>query len=326
MAKIIRLPQHLINKIAAGEVVERPASVLKELLENSLDAGALRIAVEVEDGGKKLIRVSDDGAGMTADDLELAVAPHATSKITTEDDLYAIGTFGFRGEALPSIASVSQMEIVSRCHDTIEGAKLEISGSKLRPVAPAAAAAGSVVSVSNLFFNTPARRKFLRTTNTEMGHLTEQFTRIALAHTEVHLSLTHNGRNVYELPAGQSLRERIAILFSSELADNLLPIRRQDRGIEVTGVIAPPRQSRSGSQWQYIFLNGRHIRDRFISHAIREAYRGLLEINRQPIAFIFLQLEPHRVDVNVHPAKTEVRFADSNAIHSQVLAAIRDRL
>jgi len=326
MAKIRVLPEHLVNKIAAGEVVERPASVLKELLENSLDAGALRIVVEIEDGGKKLIRISDDGVGINGEDLQLSVAPHATSKVAQERDLYEIGTFGFRGEALASIASVSRLEIVSRRHETNEGARLVVEGGQMQPVAPAAAAPGTIISVSNLFFNTPARRKFLRTPNTEMGHISEQFTRIALAHREAYLSLSHNGRLLYELPAGQSLRERIGILFSAEMAEGLIPISRKDRGIEVMGLIAPPQQSRSGAQWQYIFLNNRHIRDRFVGHAIREAYRGLLEINRQPVVFTFLQLEPRMVDVNVHPAKTEVRFADSNAIHTQVLAAIRDRL
>ena len=326
MPKITILSQQLVNKIAAGEVVERPASIVKELLENSFDAGAARVAVEIEDGGKKLIRVSDDGCGIPADELALAVAPHATSKIAQEEDLYAIATFGFRGEALASIASVSQMEIISRPHDAIAGARLEIAGGRIQPVAPASAPAGTVLSVGNLFFNTPARRKFLRTASTELGHITEQFTRIALAHTGAQLTLTHNSRALYEMPARQSLRERIAVLFSRDLADSLIAIQRNDRGVTIHGLIAPPQQSRPSSQHQYIFLNDRHIRDRFITHAIREAYRGLMEINRQPVVFLFITLPPDRVDVNVHPAKTEVRFADSNTVHSQVLAAIRDQL
>ncbi len=326
MAKIAKLPQHLVNKIAAGEVVERPASVVKELLENSLDAGATRITVDIEDGGKKLIRISDNGCGISFEELILAFAPHATSKILQEDDLYSIATMGFRGEALASIASISQVEIVSRPTEAIEGGRLVISGGQYAEPLPAPSAVGTAISVRNLFFNTPARRKFLRTANTEMGHITEQFTRIALANPEIHLILAHNGRKVHELPAGQSLRERIGILFSNSLAQDLIPIERDDREIRITGLIAPPQHARSGSQWQYVFLNGRHIRDRFVSHAIRESYRGLLEANRQPVAFLFIQLACNAVDVNVHPAKTEVRFSNSNAVHAQVLAAIRDRL
>jgi DNA mismatch repair protein MutL len=326
MAKIAELPQHLVNKIAAGEVVDRPASVVKELLENSLDAGATRITVDIEDGGKKLIRISDNGSGIPLVELPLAFAPHATSKILKEEDLFAITTMGFRGEALASIASISQVEIISRPTEAIEGGRLEVSGGQRAEPLPAPSAVGTVISVRNLFFNTPARRKFLRAANTEMGHITEQFTRIALANPEVHLILTHNGRKVHELPAGQSLRERIGILFSHQLAQDLIPIERTDREVRITGLIAPPRHARSGSQWQYVFLNGRHIRDRFISHAVRESFRGLLEANRQPVAFLFIQLACNAVDVNVHPAKTEVRFSNSNAVHSLVLAALRDRL
>ena len=326
MTTINVLSQNMVNKIAAGEVVERPASAVKEMMENSMDAGATRVAVEVEDGGKKLIRVSDNGCGMDADDVVLAFAPHATSKIATDDDLFAIETLGFRGEALASIASISQVEIVSRPSDAIEGARLEIAAGKQSPVTPASSSCGTTITIRNLFFNTPARRKFLRTANTEMGHIIEQFTRIALAHTETHLSLTHNGRTIHDLPVGQTLQQRIGLLFSSELADALFPVNRKERDIEITGLIAHPQQSRAGAQWQYVFLNGRHIRDRFIGHAIREAYRGMVEINRRPVVFLFLRMPPADVDVNVHPAKTEVRFSNSNMVHSQVLAAIRDRL
>ncbi len=326
MAKIAFLEKHLINKIAAGEVVERPASVVKELLENCLDAGADRIAVEIEDGGKKLIRITDNGGGMEAEDLKLAFAPHATSKIATDEDLFAIHTMGFRGEALASIASISQVEAVSRCRGAIEGSRLVIAGGQAEEVTPCAAAEGTAIAIRNLFYNTPARRKFLRTTSTEMGHITEQFTRIALAHPAVQMSLSHNGRLLYDLSAEQGLQERIAVLFSRELADGLLSIRRNDRGMGVVGLVARPSHARAGAQWQYVFLNRRYIRDRFISHAIREAYRGMMEINRYPVVFLFLQVDPQSVDVNVHPTKIEVRFADSNMVHSQVLAAIRDKL
>ena len=326
MAKIAVLSEHLVNKIAAGEVVERPASVVKELMENSLDAGAGRIAVEVEDGGKRLIQVSDDGGGMSGEDLALAYRPHATSKISSDEDLFAIGTLGFRGEALASIASVSQVEVVTRAAEEIEGVRLAIAGGRAEPIEPTAAAVGTVTAVRNLFFNTPARRKFLRTTNTEMGHITEQFTRIALAHSEVQLRLAHNGRVIHDLPAGQSLVERIGALFSGEMADGLLAIEREGKGIKISGSIAAPQHSRAGTQWQYVLVNGRYIRDRFVSHAIREGYRGLLEQGKQPVVFLFIRVPADKVDVNVHPAKTEVRFVDSNLVHSMVLAAIRDRL
>lgn len=326
MPKIAVLSQHIINKIAAGEVIERPASVVKELLENSLDAGATRVQIDIEDGGKKLIRITDNGCGMEAADLALAVTPHATSKIASDDDLFSINTLGFRGEALPSIASVSHMEIISRPADTAEGARLVINGGQAEEIAPAAAAAGTTISIRNLFFNTPARRKFLRTTNTEIGHITEQFTRIAIANSHAHLTLSHNGRTLHDLPTDQPLRERIGKLFSPELTDSLIAIHREDRGIKIVGMIAPPQQSRASAQWQYLLLNGRYIRDRFVGHAIKEAYRGLMEINRSPILFLFITLPPYKVDVNVHPTKTEVRFADSNVVHSQVLAAIRDKL
>ncbi len=326
MSVIKVLPQHLVNKIAAGEVVERPMSVVKELLENSLDAGAGRVTIDIEDGGKKLIRIADDGRGMTAEEIALAFTPHATSKIANEDDLAAIHTLGFRGEALASIASISQVEVISRPADQIEGARLVIQGGDFEPVTPAPASVGTTMSIRNLFYNTPARRKFLRTSNTEMGHITEQFIRIALAYPHAHLTLNHNGRTLHDLPADQSLRQRIADLFTAELAQDLIPIQRSDHGVEVSGLIAPPQQSRAAKQLQYVFLNGRFIRDKFIGHAIREGYRGMMEINRQPVVFIFLKLDPAEVDVNVHPTKIEVRFVNSNSVHSQVLAAIRDRL
>ncbi len=326
MAKINILSQHLVNKIAAGEVVERPASVVKELMENSLDAGAMRIDVVIEDGGRKLIEVRDDGSGMDSEDLARCIVPHATSKLADEDDLFNISTMGFRGEAIASIAAISQMEIFSRQRDSIEGNKLVIEGGQVKPQSPAAGPEGTSFIVRNLFFNTPARRKFLKTTNTELSNITEVFTRIALANDGVYFTLTHNGRKLKDLPGGQGLRQRIGALFSSELSDGLIPISRNDRQIEVSGMICQPQQARSGTQWQYVFVNGRFIRDKFISHAIREGYRSMMEINRQPVVFLFINLPPDMVDVNVHPTKIEVRFVDSNSIHSQVLAAIRDRL
>ncbi|MBI9019324.1 MAG: DNA mismatch repair endonuclease MutL [Phycisphaerae bacterium] len=326
MAKINVLSQNLINKIAAGEVVERPASVVKELMENSLDAGAKKVILEVEDGGKKLIKVSDDGWGMNKEDIGLCIQPHATSKLATDEDLFNISTLGFRGEAMPSIGSVSQMEIISRSSDDIQGWKIIVDGGDIKGPEPVSASQGTSISVRNLFFNTPARRKFMRATNTEMSHITEQFTRIVLAHCNVRFELIHNGRKIYELPENQSFSQRVGMLFSKQLGDSLLSIERHDRGVRLNGLIAPPQQNRNNTQWQYVFLNGRYIRDKFVSHAIREGYRGMMEINRQPIVFLFIEIDPSMVDVNVHPTKIEVRFVDSNAVHGQVRAAIRDKL
>jgi len=326
MNQIAVLPPHLANKIAAGEVIERPASVVKELVENAVDAGATRVTVEIEDGGKKMIRIIDNGYGIAPEQLILAVTPHATSKIKNDDDLFSIGTFGFRGEALASISSVSQLSILSRTTDSNEGALLAVRGAEIDEVVPHAAPIGTTISIGNLFFNTPARRKFLKKSNTEMGHISEQFTRLAMANTDVHFILTHNGRILHDLPAGEKQRDRIGKLFTEELGDSLISIHRDDAGIKISGFIAPPQTSRANTQWQYILLNSRFIRDRFIAHAIKEGYRGMMEINRSPIVFLQINVPPDTVDVNVHPAKSEVRFSDSNVIHSHVLSTIREVL
>ncbi|MFH0983727.1 MAG: DNA mismatch repair endonuclease MutL [Planctomycetota bacterium] len=324
MSRIRMLPDLLVNKIAAGEVVERPASVVKELVENALDAGATRVAVTIEDGGKQLIRVTDDGEGMTAEDLGLAVMPHATSKLSSEDDLYRIATLGFRGEALASIGAVSNMRIVSRKRGSVEGHQIIVSGEKVQPSGAAGGPEGTTVEVRDLFFNVPARRKFLRTHATETGHIHEQFARLALGFPEVGFDLTSNGRLAHQLPADQRIRDRIASLYGPELADELIPITRDERGIVIEAYAAPPIRSRSTTSWQSVFVNGRYIRDRFVQHAVREAYRGLMEHDRQPVYLLFVTVDPETVDVNVHPTKIEVRWRDSNLIHSQVLSAFRE--
>lgn len=324
MSKILVLPRLLVNKIAAGEVVERPASVVKELVENALDAGATRIAVTIEDGGKQLIRITDDGEGMTAEDLRLAVTPHATSKLTCEEDLHAIISMGFRGEALASIGAVSNMRIVSRKRGTVEGHQISVSGDDVQTSVAAGGPEGTTVEVRDLFFNMPARRKFLRTRATETGHINEQFARLALGFHEVGFELTNNSRVAHRLAAGQSVRDRIGSLYGTELAGELIPIGRDERGLLIDGYAAPPGHSRSTSSWQYIFVNGRYVRDRFVQHAVREAYRGLMERDRQPIYFLFLMVDPEAVDVNVHPTKIEVRWRESNLVHSQVLSAFRE--
>ncbi len=326
MGRIVVLDDNMINMIAAGEVIERPASVLKELLENSIDAGAGRIVLRVEDGGRKLISVTDDGCGMDAGDLQRAFLPHATSKIRTSDDLVAIKTMGFRGEALASIAAVSQISAVSRPADSVEASRIDIDCGSPIQSAPCSGDYGTSFEVRNLFCKLPARRKFLRTANTEMAHITEHFTRIALAHCKLDMTLIHNGRQLHHLLGNQTVTERIAQLLGRGLADDLLETNSTEKGLSIHALLGKPATARATGKFQYIFLNRRYIRDRFIGHAIKEAYRGLIEPNKYPVAFLFLQIPPELFDVNVHPTKIEVRFQNANLVHSQVLAVIRQRL
>jgi DNA mismatch repair protein MutL len=326
MAPIHVLPEGLVNQIAAGEVVERPASVVKELLENAVDAQASRIHLEVEAAGKKCIRVSDDGTGMTADDAALALASHATSKIAASDDLEGITTLGFRGEALASIASVADVRLVTRTAEAVEATEVSVSGGKANEPRPTSGPVGTTIEVRNLFRYVPARRKFLKTDATEMGHITEAVTRIALAYPSVHLAVTHNGRSVYELPPSDGVRRRIGAFFGADLAEALLEVSSDEPAGRLTGLIGPPSVARSTAGTQYLFLNGRYVRDRSLLHALREAYRGLLEGRRQPVAFLFLTVPPERVDVNVHPTKIEVRLRDQHLLYGQILSAVRERL
>jgi len=322
--RIRRLPPLLVNKIAAGEVVERPASVVRELLDNAVDAGAPRIAVTIEDGGKRLIRVTDDGCGMTAEELELAVTPHATSKIHEEDDLYNVLSLGFRGEALASISSVSRTRIVSRTADANEAREIRVEGPESRTACATGSPPGTTVEVRDLFFNVPARRKFLRATSTESGHIHEHFARTALAFPSITFDLTNNGRSIHRLPPCEERGARIARLYGEELANDLLLAVRDERGVRIEAYLAPPARSRATAQWQYTFVNSRYIRDKYVQHAVKEAYRGLIEHNRHAVAFLFITIDPTRVDVNVHPTKTEVRWAESNLIHSQVLSLVKE--
>jgi DNA mismatch repair protein MutL len=325
MPAIHVLSQSLINKIAAGEVIERPASVVKELMENAVDAGATRIDVAIASGGVELVRVADNGSGIAAEELPLAVASHATSKLQQADDLFRVGTLGFRGEALASIAEVSRLVIRSRTADSPGGAELEVQAGQASGAAPCGCPVGTTVEVFNLFFNTPVRRKFLRSTPTELGHVAEAFTRIALAAPQVHFTLRHQERTMFELPGTQGWRERIATFFGRELADALLEIDSRDGPIRLSGYVAAPTHSRSNNHMQYLFLNRRHIRDRALQHALGEAYRGLLMTGRYPIAFLSLEMPPELVDVNVHPTKLEVRFQDASRLYSQILSTLRTR-
>lgn len=325
MPDIRQLPPSVINKIAAGEVIERPASVVKELLENAVDAGATRIDVTVGQGGGELVRIADNGCGIAADQLELAVASHATSKIRDADDLFRVSSLGFRGEALASIAEVSQLLLRSRTSEGNAGAEIEVHGGRRTGPAPCGCPVGTIVEVRNLFFNTPVRRRFLRTTQTEMGHTAEAFTRVAIAHPRIHFTLRHNDKVLHDLPAVENWRERIVRFFGPELAEGLIPITSSDGDVSLSGYAADPNHSRANNRMQYLFLNGRHIRDRSLQHALSEAYRGLLLTGRYPIAFLRLEMPPEAIDVNVHPAKLEVRFQDGGRIYSQLLGALRKK-
>ncbi|UCD49077.1 MAG: DNA mismatch repair endonuclease MutL [Phycisphaerales bacterium] len=326
MGRIVHLDQNMINMIAAGEVIERPASVVKELMENSIDAGATDITVTVEDGGRKLIAIADNGCGMDADDLDAAFASHATSKIKDTDDLHGIATLGFRGEALASVASIAHVRTVSRTPDTDQAHCIEIDCGTKSPVSPCSGDLGTTIQIRDIFYKTPARRKFLRTANTEMGHISEQFTRIALAHLPLALTLIHNKREVHRLPKDQDLARRIGQLFSMLPVDELIPTETREKGIRIRALLGHPMASRTNNRFQYTFLNNRFIRDKFISHAVKEAYRGLLEANRFPVAFLFIEMPCTDYDVNVHPTKTEVRFYNSNLVHSQILSTLREKL
>lgn len=330
MSRIQQLSPHVINKIAAGEVIERPASVVKELLENSVDALSTRIDVDIEAGGSQLIRIADNGEGIHPEDFVLAVTSHATSKLGSADDLFKVQTLGFRGEALASIAEVSRFRVRSRVADESgagsgEGAELDVNAGVAGQLKPCGCPVGTLIEVRELFHNTPVRRKFLKSDGTEFGHISEQFTRIALANPRLHLVLRHNGKMVYELPPADNLQDRIGLFFGNDLARQLISVESQHAGIRLWGYVGHPSQSKSTRRNQYLFLNGRWIQDKSLQHALGEAYRGLLMVGRYPICFLFLEIPPDQVDVNVHPTKAEVRFRDSQQIYRQLLSALRTK-
>ncbi len=331
---IRKLPKMLVNQIAAGEVIERPASVVKELVENSLDAGATRIEVAVEDGGRQLIRISDNGTGIPPNELMLAIEPHATSKLTAADQLAAIGTLGFRGEALASIASISRLKITSRA--TSDGitdeaaAALEVVGDQASGITPSAGSPGTVVEIRDLFFNTPARRKFLRTAPTEFGHINDSLSRIAMVHHEVAFKLTHNGKTTFDLPSDADRAHRCTQLLGKDMDDAMMEFVHEDLpdrgGTKVWGLAGQPSIARATGKGMYLCVNGRSIKDRNLTHAVKEAYRGLMPMDKFPVAVVLLEIDPHAVDVNVHPTKAEVRFRNPSHIHGLVLSAVRQRL
>jgi len=326
---IAKLPPHLVNQIAAGEVVERPASVVKELIENSLDAGADRVSVEVEQGGTRRIRVTDNGGGIQPDELALALSAHATSKIQCLDDLEGVASLGFRGEALPSVASVARLRLASRPSDAGEGFEVEAENGRGTEPRPVGMPSGTVVEVRDLFFNTPARRKFLRTERTEYGHIDELVRRMALANMGIAFELVHNARATRRLPpatdpAGE-LR-RVAQVCGDDFVDQALSITHDHGGLELSGWIARPSFSRSQADLQFFFVNGRLVRDRLVAHAIRQAYRDVLFHGRHPAFVLRLSIDPRRVDVNVHPQKTEVRFRDGRLVHDFLFSTINRAL
>ncbi|RMD77891.1 MAG: DNA mismatch repair endonuclease MutL, partial [Gammaproteobacteria bacterium] len=324
-ARIRILPPQLANQIAAGEVVERPASVLKELVENSLDAGARSVLVEAEEGGARLLRVRDDGRGIAREDLALALHRHATSKIRSLADLEGVRSLGFRGEALPSIASVSRLSLTSRPPGEAMGWRVLAEGGPPGEPVPAAHPPGTTVEVRELFFNTPARRKFLRAPRTELGHLDETLRRIALCRFEVGFRLVHQGRELRRLPpaASEAGREaRVAALLGGAFVERALALEEERSGLRLWGWIGLPTAARSQPDQQYLYVNGRVVRDRLLGHAVRQAYQDVLYQGRHPAYVLFLELPPEEVDVNVHPTKQEVRFRQGRLVHDFVASAV----
>ena len=324
MSKIKILSADVANKIAAGEVVERPASVVKELIENAVDAGSTSIRVEIRAGGKRLIHVSDNGIGMEREDALLALERHATSKVDRIEDLDSIQTFGFRGEALASIASVSQFELLTRPADALEGTKVNVEGGVFRAVEESGCSPGTHMSINNLFYNVPARLKFLKTDTTEMNHVTNQVTWAALAHPNIHFSLTHNGRTILDVRACDSHLERVRLLYGKEFAENLIEFSEDLPDLKVYGLLGKPEFTKPNREYQLFFLNQRPIRSRIIGAALTEALDAMVAKGRQPVALLFLTLEPETVDVNVHPAKIEVRFRNERTIYSGIVRILRN--
>ena len=323
--QIQQLSPSLVNRIAAGEVIERPASVVKELVENSIDAGAKHITIEIAEGGRDLIRITDDGSGIPPDELALAFAQHATSKLTCDDDLFRIATMGFRGEALASIGAVSHARIVSRVRENDEAYEIENRGGSITDPQAAAGNVGATIEVRDLFFNTPARRKFLKGAPTESGHISEMVMRLALPFPGIGFELISGGRSVLKLPVAAPVM-RLLAAWPEDFHEQRLSLEIGDAELRLEGIAGLPDLARPTTKYQYIYLNGRFIRDKFIQHALKEAYRGLTEPGRHPAAILLLTVPPQDVDVNVHPTKIEVRFRDSNRIHGMVLAGVREKL
>jgi DNA mismatch repair protein MutL len=326
MTKIRILPETLSNKIAAGEVIERPASVVKELVENALDAGSTRIIVEVEEGGLSLIQVSDNGSGMSHEDAFLAIERYATSKIATDEDLFAINTLGFRGEALPSIAAVSHFAMITRDADSDSGAEILVEGGKIKSVSEVGAAPGTLIAVKQLFFNTPARKKFLKAISTEMSHIADTVARMALGHPEVQFRLIHNNKVIKSWPLASRHLDRVVDVLGRECGGDLHAVELSRNEVVVSGWVSSPRTTRRTSKGIYVFVNGRYVRDRTIQHAIFEGFAQRLVKGQFPIAAVFIRVPFDEVDVNVHPTKNEVRFVNPHRLHEAVKSAVAQKL
>lgn len=320
------LPDHLINKIAAGEVVDRPASVVKELVENAIDAAADEIIIEIEKAGNRMIRVADNGCGMQKVDAQMAFLRHATSKIADEIDLDAIRTMGFRGEALSSIASVSQVRLLTAVRSALSGALVEMEAGKLKSVSESASPQGTSVEISHLFYNTPARLKFLKSASTEMSHIMNTVSRLALAHPAIHFKLINNGKKTLDLPGSINLDERFAQLYGNELAANIMAVSGGRDGVQVRGFVGRPAYSRGDRTCQEFFVNRRAVRNSSLTHGLYAAYGDMLARDRHPVGYVFIDIDPGMVDVNVHPSKAEVRFHNQSQIHDLVRDVIRDEL
>jgi DNA mismatch repair protein MutL len=324
--RIALLPPVVRDQIAAGEVVERPASVVKELVENALDAGATRVQVDLEEGGARLIRVTDDGIGMGAEDLQLAFAAHATSKLRDPEDLLHIASLGFRGEALASIGSVARCSIITRTADAEIGHRITCEGGELGPVLDSGAPQGTSIEVRDLFYNVPARRRFMKRPSTELGHCLEVVQRLALAHDGVGLVVNSDGRRAYDVEPTMDLLARVRRTYGAELVEHLVPVEARDGDLLLTGLVGSPRISRRDTSRQVWLLNGRFLRDKVLVRVLKEAYRGFLEEGRQPVAFLRLAMDPAAVDVNVHPAKSEVRFRDQRRMFGFLVEALREAI
>jgi DNA mismatch repair protein MutL len=325
MSRIHQLDASVINKIAAGEVIERPANVVKELLENSIDALSTRVEIDIVEGGSELIRITDDGEGIHPDDILLTISSHATSKICSAEDLFFIQTMGFRGEALASISEVSHFKLKTRQRDALSGTELEVNCGQVHDPRPCGCPPGTTIEIRNLFSSTPVRRKFLRTKSTEFGHISDQFTRVALANPRTHLVLRHNNKVVFDLPPTDKLIDRLSLFYGPKLTEQLIWVESDLNDIVLSGYVAHPSLSKPNRKFQHLFLNGRWFQDRAIQHALTEAFRGLLMVGRQPIAFLFADMPPSFFDVNVHPTKVEVRFVDGQQLYRQVLSTIRTK-
>jgi len=326
MARITVLPPEVAGKIAAGEVITRPASVVKELVENALDAGARTIQVEVVDGGCRRLRVTDDGCGMWPEEAPLAFQRHATSKLRQDDDLLRLSTMGFRGEALPSIAAVAAVELCTRSPDRDLGCRLWVEGGVILEQDPWAGPAGTQVTVHDLFYNTPARRKFLRSQSAEQGQILELLRHLALGYPEVHFVVQAQGRTLLQAPSHSEVRERVAAILGLEWAEAMLPLEFEGPGLRLQGLVSPPDQHLASPRYQFLLVNRRIVSDRLLAGALRQAYQGLLPKGRHPVVLLEVVIPPDQVDVNVHPAKGEVRFKDSGRVYGAVLTALKEAL